>query len=204
MVKKLIQIMKEKGYVVFEKGFYNLNVVCVRGEFKPDEFNCKMYIFYKTPESNGEWVLHIFPITTYPGLHWIDNPMRPEGCAVIKEGQYKSCWCVGYHYHIKALVQGEKTGGLSWHRIQPKERINYPEINKRPFFSGWVGLNYHPVMDYNHDTVGQDSAGCVVAKLDHDFNMTMSLVEKQVKSGMGTKVTMTLLNEGELINYGSV
>lgn len=52
------------------------------------------------PEGNrilSRPLLRCFPATTDPGRHWLRQPMRPEGCAVLPPGHYPDFWKLGTH-----------------------------------------------------------------------------------------------------------
>ncbi len=201
-IDTLVKSLTDKGYTIFTKGFYNLNLIYVRSEYKPDEFNCSSIVFYKTPNSRDNWVYNLFTVTTYPGVFYIDNPMLPEGCAVISEGQHNQCWQLGYHYNIKALVNINSSKPISWVRVPRGSRYNYDILKTLPQYSGAVGLNAHPVMDGNNDTIGADSAGCIVYKYLSEFNLFMSLCDAQVVFLKSKVFTPTFINYKDLLNVG--
>lgn len=197
MLNQVIQAMTEKGYSVFLSKPYDINLVIIRGEYLPDHFNCKLLIFYKNEEETVN--SHIFPITSYPGNYWIDNPMQPAGCAVITEGQHRGCWQLGFHYQIPALVNTNPNRPISWVRVPRGSRQLQREVLlKLKKESGAVGLNLHPVMDQNNLTVGQDSAGCPVVQHLAHFNLIMDLVRMQVAQGLGSNFTLTVIHKDDL------
>ena len=82
--------VKAKGYKWFENGDYNLNIVGIRNsetlEEVTNKFDDHITLSYKV---GGEWKFHCFDCTTDPGKHWVENIMREEGVAILKENQYR-------------------------------------------------------------------------------------------------------------------
>jgi len=82
--------VKAKGYKWLKNGDYNLNIVGVRngetGNEVTNKFDDFVTLSYKV---NGEWNYHCFDATTDPGKHWVENIMREEGVAILKENQYR-------------------------------------------------------------------------------------------------------------------
>lgn len=186
----LRSLFKAKGYKFFEQGDYNLNLIGVRGDNIPDRFNDEMLVLFKV---KGEWVLFNFPITTYPGVYWLRSPMTKEGCAIMKEGQYSRAYQIGPHFNITALVQtGNK---VKVYRDNSKDSTI--TLIEDSIIEGYFGINIHPVMDRDNNTIGQDSAGCQVLKNFEDFSILMSLVKK-ASSLYGNSFTYTLINKEEL------
>ena len=189
-IERIKKLFKEKGYAFFDKGDYNLNIIGVRGEHKPDEFSDELYLIFN---NKGEQILLEFPITTYPGIYWLKKPMNIGGCAILKEGQYRGVYQIGKHYSIEALVQFG--GKVKVYRDNTEDENII--LDESSIIEGYFGINIHPVMDKNNVTVGQDSAGCQVFKHIEDFSIFMSLV-KRASSLYGNSFTYTLINKEEL------
>ena len=79
--------VKSKGYAWFENGDYNLNIVGIRnsatGTEVTNKFDDKITLSFKC---DGQWEFYIYDCTTDPGRYWVENIMRKEGVAVLKEG----------------------------------------------------------------------------------------------------------------------
>jgi hypothetical protein len=90
--------VKAKGYKWFENGDYNLNIVGVRngetGTEVTNKFDDFLTLSYRV---GGEWNYHCFDATTDPGKHWVENIMREEGVAILKENQYRGSHKIGLH-----------------------------------------------------------------------------------------------------------
>ena len=68
------------GGAVFTGGDYNLNIVGIRSaDTTPNKFNDALYVIYK---ERGMWVARWWPITTDPGLYWLENPGNQLGYRV--------------------------------------------------------------------------------------------------------------------------
>lgn len=189
-IDKLKSLFKQKGYSFFESGNYNLNIIGVRGEHKPDEFSDKLYIIFR---EYGSMRVLIAPMTTYPGLYWLRNPMTPEGCAIMKEGQYRKAYQIGNHRRVTALIQtGNK---VKVYRDNTKDGTI--TLLEDSVIDGYFGINIHPVMDKNNKTVGQDSAGCQVLQDYEDFRKLIRLCYSAMDV-YGNYFTYTLINEKDL------
>jgi hypothetical protein len=189
-INNLRTLFKQKGYVFYDKGDYNLNIIGIRNVNTPDKFDDEMLVVFKVKE---EWQVMSFVISTYPGVYWLNNPMNSGGCAILKEGQYLSTYQIGRHFNVEALIQ--IGGKVKVYRDNDKnETIKLLESS---IIEGYFGINIHPVMDKNNNTIGQDSAGCQVLKNYEDFQILMSLCKK-ASSLYGNSFTYTLINREEL------
>lgn len=130
-----------------------------------------------------------FAGTTDPGRPYLDDPMRPEGCAVVAEGHHPHLWEAGLHNgQYRALCQrgdsevtlrrdADKDGKIL--RIGPthKEKGN--------------GINLH----HGGDTVGgvgRYSAGCQVIRARVNHSMLMQHVDQHEAKGFSKKHGYTL------------
>ncbi len=99
----------KSGYVFFNKGAYNINIIGVRSsEKKAGKFDDNIAVIYK--DKAGEWLVDTYRITTDPGAHYLKDKTKwygPHGVAVLMPGQYRSVYMVGPHGSTKyeALVQ---------------------------------------------------------------------------------------------------
>ena len=87
--EQIKEAVVRKGYRYFESGDYNVNIIGVRNSdtknIVTNRFDDTMTVAYKI---NDEWQHHEMDCTTDPGTHWVENIMRKEGVAILKEGQY--------------------------------------------------------------------------------------------------------------------
>ena len=98
--KQIEKAVKSKGYIWFEdsknKG-YDVNIVGVRNaETKAkvtNKFDDKITVSFKC---DGDWEFYVYDCTTDPGKYWVENIMRKEGVAVLKEGQYPGSHKIDY------------------------------------------------------------------------------------------------------------
>jgi hypothetical protein len=112
--------------------------------------------------------------TVDAGRYWRENPMNEEGCAQIdKDMQFLSAWCVGRHgsRQYPALVQ---CGEISITRDRNRKGLR--DAADKRFTGSYYGINQHH--GYNGSTVGQMSAGCLVAQSIAGHELFMSLLYK--------------------------
>jgi hypothetical protein len=77
-LRNIINALKDKGYVIYDKP-YQLNIVGVRNEqSQPNKFDDQLYVFYK--DENWNWVLkevkHLMHLAPAAGLVmlWLLHP----------------------------------------------------------------------------------------------------------------------------------
>ena len=102
------KIFARKGYAFFTKGEYNLNIIGVRhkGAKVTNHFDDCLVVIYNT--GNEKNVKRVFTCTTLPGKKAMEHPMQVKGTAILKEGQYRGAWKIGYHKgKYKALCQAK-------------------------------------------------------------------------------------------------
>lgn len=194
-ISYLQNVFIKKGYSFFTKGEFNLNIIGVRRKYNPDKFSDYILVIYRDYLSRTGWVLDCYNATTYPGKEWLQKPMTPEGCAVIKEGQYKGAYSLGLHFGIESLVQ--IGGPVSCYRDNDKNTDI--TLDEKSIISGYFGINIHPCMDGDNNRVGLDSAGCQVFQHRSDFNRFIDTIKKSLRVGVyGRKFTYTLISEDDI------
>ncbi len=185
-------IFAHKGYAFFTKGEYNLNIIGVRhkGNKVTNRFDdCLVIIYNTTTEQN---VKRIFPCTTLPGKKAMEHPTQIKGTAILKEGQYRGAWKIGYHKgKYKALCQYK---AVPVYRDGNKDDVF--DLNPLYIDKGIFGINIHKAGE-NSTLVDGWSYGCQVLAKALDFNALMRLVEKSANI-YGDKFTYTLINEEDL------
>lgn len=186
------KIFARKGYTFFDKGEYNLNIIGVRhkGSKVTNHFDDCIVVIYNTP--NAQNVKRVFTCTTLPGKKAMEHPVNIVGTAILKEGQYRGCWKIGYHKgKYKALVQNKP---VTVYRDGNKDD-NF-DLLPRYIDKGVFGINIHKAGD-NSTLVDGWSYGCQVFAKSLDFNSFMRLVEKSANI-YGNSFTYTLINEEDL------
>ena len=189
------KILTKKGYKFFKNGVYNLNIIGVRhsGSKVTNHFDDCIVVIYNTDTEKG--VKKVFPCTTLPGKKAMDHPMNVKGTAILKEGQYRSGWKIGYHKgKYKALVQNTP---LTVYRDGNKD--DKFDLKPTCIDKGIFGINIHKAgnLDAGSTLVDGWSYGCQVFKKAIDFASFMRLVEKSARL-YGDKFTYTLINEDDL------
>jgi len=195
-VSELVKAMIRKGYTIFEndKKNFNLNIVGVRSK-RPEvnKFNDTIIVFWKY---EGLWNKIQMQITTLPGLHWLEKPINPKGCAILKPGQYRGCWKIDKHRgKYDALCQ--RLGNVTVYRDEDLDR-NYDMIEGVSEETGIFGINIHRASAKNElDTVDKYSAGCQVVQDPQDYALFMFLCHMSVPV-YGNKFSYTLLKEDDI------
>ena len=186
------KIFARKGYAFFTKGEYNLNIIGVRhkGSKVTNHFDDCLVVIYNT--ANEKNVKRVFVCTTLPGKKAMEHPTAIKGTAILKEGQYRGAYQIGYHKgKYKALCQKKPLPVYRDGNKDDKFDLNPLSIDK-----GIFGINIHKAGD-NSTLVDGWSYGCQVLSKSIDFNALMRLVERSA-SIYGNSFTYTLINEEDL------
>ena len=187
------KIFARKGYAFFTKGEYNLNIIGVRhkGAKVTNHFDDCLVVIYNTP--NEQNVKRVFVCTTLPGKKAMEHPTTIKGTAILKEGQYRGAYQIGYHKgKYKALCQKKP---LIVYRDNNKDQVY--DLSPISIDRGIFGINIHKAGD-NSTLVDGWSYGCQVLAKSIDFNAFMRLAEKSANI-YGNSFTYTLINEEDLI-----
>ena len=189
----LIKAYEKKGYPLFTKGDYNLNIFGIRkNENVSNTFNDVVGILYKL---DGEWVLKKYEATTDPGLYYRQNPMNKAGTAIVKEGYYKGGFRLGLHHgSYAALVQNKP---LELYRDNDKDATLDKNGSTR-----WemAGINIHRatnVKGARSTAVGRWSAGCQCLSGFDDFAQFMNIVKRSAEK-YGNVFSYALFNETDV------
>lgn len=188
------KLFAKKKYVYFTKGSYNLNIIGIRrkGTNITNRFDDVLVVIYNTPCAKN--IRKVFEITTDPGLVSMKKPANYKGCAILVPNQYRGCWVIGSHKgKYKALVQKKP---VKVYRDNNKDNIY--DFNPNTIDNGVFGINIHRAGE-NSIFIDNWSAGCQVFKARKDFEAFMRLANEQIKNGLGTTFTYTLLNEEDLL-----
>lgn len=195
ITEKIIQVMNSKGYRVYDTDTieWNLNIIGIRNREKTNKiFDDTLIVFHKFL---GHWHINYYPITTDPSTNYLIKPIKPNGAAILKEGQYKGVYEINKH-RGKYFALCQNLGDVLVYRDNNKDGIlNFDETKVEP---GMFGINIHkgPV-NGNWDSKNINySAGCQVFADSRHFNEFMEKCRHGEKA-FGNKFTYTLLNESD-------
>ena len=184
--------IKKKGYVWFDKGLYNLNIIGVRSKIQEaGRFDDFITATYK--DEKGAWVCKFWNATTDAGTYWLEHPMNSKGTALLVPNQYRGAWQIGLHKgSYSALVQFKP---VSVYRDDDRDKII--DLNPLSIQTGMFGINIHRSNPKLTSKVNDKwSAGCQVFASPNDYEDFMRLIEKSA-SLYGDKFTYTLLTESD-------
>jgi len=179
--------MDRQGLKVFTNGEFNLNIFGIRMHpGKVNEFDDLLGVAYR---EMGNWVVRYWPITTDPGLYWLENPMNVDGTAILVPGQYRGAWTLGKHRgRYDALTQHKPVKVY-----RDRDRDGFIDTNPDSIQEGMFGINIHRAKQgASSSAVNRWSAGCQVFARAADFDEFMLLVE-QSEPLWGKTFTYTLL-----------
>jgi hypothetical protein len=212
---------KSKGYHMFKSDTsYDLNIWGVRTiNQHAGDFDDWLFVFTNT-------IFEHYKVTVDPSDLYLLTPIHPLGTAIIKPGQYRGVWSLGYHKNSKdhpALVQSKpitvirdfnRDGTLDFDKpeyLYARNNVNgkgitefYNDQNKVIFrtHEGLFGINCHRASKWKIlEKIGLHSAGCVVhydpTRYDKEF---IPLIKKAVEV-WGNSFTFTLITERELRTF---
>lgn len=181
-----------KGFLFFERGDYNLNLVGIRNTLEPhaNSFNdlfCAAYYLAGVP------IISIFDCTTDPGTYYRENPLSVRGTAILPPGQYAGLWRIGQHQgKYEALVQQRPVA--VWRDSNRDAQLDFGGEQE----NGLFGINCHRATAAGTSRqVDKWSAGCQVLASSQDFAVLMSLARLSA-THWGNNFTYTLLEDTDL------
>lgn len=190
------KILKNKNYIFYNRGYYNLNIIGIRSNNDNKVTNLYDDLLLLSYKNNNGWQIRTYPITTEPGKYYVTNKLlNPKGCAILVPGQYISCYQIGKHNgKYNALVQVKP---VKVYRDNNKDDIY--DLDPKTIENGCFGINIHRSNEnFTRKTVDMYSAGCQVFANPNDFNNFMAICKKQSLM-YGNSFTYTLINEEDLI-----
>lgn len=176
-------VMKKKGYVFFDSGRWNLNIIGIRSsQLITNAFDDTMCCFYRAEQG---WVSRYWKITTDPGYYYTENPCNEQGTAILVPGQYRGAFRIGKHKgRYEALVQNKS---VTVYRDRNRDHT----IDTMHTAAGMFGINIHKAGSQSVQ-VDRWSAGCQVFASEKDFNDFMTLCRRSAEY-YGPVFTYTLL-----------
>jgi hypothetical protein len=191
-VDQIIRAIAHRGYKVFDSpDGYGLNLVGIRSQSTgPNQFDDLLAVFHRRL---GIWNSIVIPVTTDPGLYWLENPMNVNGTAILKPGQYAGAFAIGKHQgKYDALVQRQPLTV-----IRDYDRDAELDLSTGREETGLFGINIHCAKWEGESTlVDKWSAGCQVVASWWDFQILM-LICRAAERRHGNAFTYTLLTEAD-------
>lgn len=175
---------------------YDLNVFGVRNPSPvPNSFDDTIGVAYNDCDGNKR--IFLAPATTDPGLFYLQNPLNPKGCAILKEGYYPNFWTYGKHKGKDALIQ---IGAAVLIRDANRDGVlNFESKNIE--VSKSAGINLHSAIAGKFtQIVDKFSAGCQVLASEIDLLYIVHLVIYQSTYCGTHNVSYALVNEKDFAN----
>lgn len=189
IINNIEKVFDDKGYIFF-LGAFSVNVFAIRCETGTNEFDDIVGIAYHN--EFGDLIVDTYKGTTEPGRHWLENPMREEGCAIMVEGQYRGAYKVGPH-GSKRYEACRQSKAIPVYRDNNKDTKH--DFDKDTIQTGLFYTNIHH--GYNASEVNKNSAGCIVIQYKAKFEKEFMPVIKKSCDIYGPSFTFTLLNESD-------
>ena len=197
--EQIKEAVTRKGYRYFESGDYNVNIIGIRNSdtkiVVTNRFDDTITVAYKV---DGEWQYHEMDCTTDPGTHWVENIMRKEGVAILKEGQYPGSHKIRKHQgRYEALGQCKP---VTVYRDDNRDDLY--NLNNENTQTGLFGINIHRATKYagkKSTQVDKWSAGCQVIAANDDWKLFMKICRK-ARDTWGNRFTYTLLESKDILH----
>ena len=187
--KNIKATFAKKGYKFFTSPF-SVNIFGIRMKTNTnlfDDYICAVYY-----DDKNKFIVKTFEATTDPGLHWLQNPMRKTGCAIMVEGQYRGAFKLGGHGRKKYLA-GRQFKAIPVYRDNNKDACH--DLDPATIDNGIHYTNIHHA--WSAKLIGKNSAGCQVIKSKTRFeNEFIPLLKKSTKL-YGDTFTYTLFNRAD-------
>jgi hypothetical protein len=182
-VASFLMAFSREGYTPYTDG--RLNIVGWRFKpFKPDTFSDILAVYWS---EDNTWRGKSWPITTYPGVPWLLNPMSKYGCAILVPGGYEDTYVIDlFKGRYPALIQARN---VKVYRDNNLDSV----VDEKPdtIQEGIFGIDIHKAGFWSR-VVGRSSAGCQVFQKAEDFDSFMVLCQAS-KLKFGNRFTYTLL-----------
>lgn len=191
--QQIQQTLSTKGYIWYDTGNYNLNIVGVRNSNTNYQitnlFDDILCVCYK---KDGIQQYKEYPITTEPGLYYSQNLLDANGVAIMVPGQYQGGWKLGLHQgKYEALVQRKP---VKVYRDKDKDKVY--DLDAQTIQEGFFGINIHK-SGWDSQQINKWSAGCQVFKKESDFNEFISICKEAIKI-WGNSYTYTLIESKDI------
>lgn len=201
-VELLFDYIRDKNMMVFTKGTYNLNIIGIRSDNDiSGQWDDHLCVVYRN--ENGAWIIKSYDtFTTDPGRTELLNPSFPNarqhGTAIMKEGQYRGAYRLGFHIRRNhpALVQ---SGVVHVYRDNNRDIVLDKNV---PVHKGnWFGINIHSTRPgWHNPRIFNWSAGCQV-QMDWNKHIDFINLCKLSARQWGNSFTYTLIDEIDIKNY---
>ena len=175
-IKKIDAKKEELNYPIFRNNTkdYNINVTFLRNpDGKVNHFDDVVVIDWW--DMHSERNIHVWELTTDPGLYWLEKPMNVNGTAIVCHNQFiRGAFVPGYHKGYEAMVQNGKI--LVWRDNDFDNHIDYGG----KIYDDATGINWHHA--YNVEKVGPYSAGCQVHSKIEDQKKSFAICKEAFKN----------------------
>ncbi|MFT6147072.1 MAG: hypothetical protein ACJAV2_004968 [Myxococcota bacterium] len=198
----LLHVAESKGFAVFDRGRWNLNVIGTRHPNRTaGTYDDVMNVIGL--DNNDRWFHRSYAWTLDSGRRGLLKPVNRRGTGIIAEGQYRGAWRLGQHgvsggrTGYRALVQCKP---IRVHRDDNRDLVLNTDIPTvmAPALSR---INCHAssndpykLLGKARKRIGPWSVACMAAELDKDFVEFMQLCERQNETGLGPYVTISIIN----------
>ncbi|CAG7580916.1 MAG: baseplate hub + tail lysozyme [uncultured marine phage] len=212
-VEVLIALMKDKGYIIYERP-YEVNTVGVRYQYPGQEYSNRfmdrLYVLYKDNKDN--WIIKYWMITTIPGLYASskkaplllkdDVGKSRGGLGILKPAQYIDVYYMGYHRkkvrEQRAMKTTSKSKQLAYRdQNYGSSKITYSNEDPKNAKGGYNFAMYIHRAYPGGTRVNNWSEGCQTFGDKNALNEYFDICETHKKK-WGNKFTYTLVTSRDV------
>lgn len=178
-----------RGWQLFRQE-EELNIVGLRSlSTRPNRFDDVIHVFYR---QRNRWVHHRFAATTDPGTYWLQNPLHPQGTALLAEQQAIGAYRLDLHRgQYPALCQRNAPVDI----YRDYNRDDEMDFSTPRRYRGYFGINIHRAARRGTTPeVDRHSAGCQVLSRAGDFDLLIRLCEAH-RTRYGNTFTYSLIDQ---------
>jgi hypothetical protein len=171
----VLELVKKKGFVVFEDGDFDLNIIGLRNLSNRESnlFDDEIHIVYKMGDI---WIDEFCACTTDPGAYWLQKEDYKPCAIYYHDQQARGAYQIGLHRGKPALRQIKPV--KFWRDGNKDLHLDF----QGPVFEDIIYVNIHRagMSPEGSHFVDKWSAGCIVLKLSRDMDRLLELAQLQV------------------------
>lgn len=184
----VLQMVQDRGFVVFDAGDYDLNIIGLRNlkDRESNLFDDRMHVVYRL---GGLWIDEHCACTTDPGAYWLQKENYKPCAIYYHDQQARGAYKIGLHRGKPALRQVKNV--KFWRDGNKDQHLDFTG----PVYEDLIYVNIHRASTRTGGShyVNKWSAGCQVLKFSTDMDRILELANHQIESLGYRSYTYTLL-----------
>lgn len=194
----LIAALREKEWL---PSHGQVLLVSIRGKspLGTNRFDDRAGTVYRDREGNLE--VKLYEATNDPGHYWLDNPSKPEGCAVACAGYYTGAMQLGKHRGVKDALVNWGISSVTYDRYISDGNDGW-KVNLENQ-TDYIGLNIHRAGKASTQ-VDKWSAGCTVFANEKDMLEVLETCQLGLAMVVGSRDAASIFFSYAILDYSEV